>query len=65
MPVGKVVAATSFIFVSYNSTIVMKIGLSFMVKLVGYRPDVMGCTLASLLGVDYEPYYIQKCLDIM
>jgi hypothetical protein len=25
---------------------------------------VVGCALASLLGVEYEQYYIQKCLDI-
>jgi hypothetical protein len=31
----------------------------------GVRTWVVGCPLASLLGVEYEQYYIQKRLDIM
>jgi hypothetical protein len=49
----------------------MKIGLwwegtDIMVKLVGYGPGlwVVGCAFASLLGIEYEQYYIQKRLDI-
>jgi hypothetical protein len=26
---------------------------------------VVGCAFASLLGMEYEQYYIQKCLDQM
>ncbi len=31
----------------------------------GVQTWVVGCALASLLGIEYEQYYIQKSLDIM
>jgi hypothetical protein len=31
----------------------------------GVRTKVVGCAFASLLGMEYEQYSIQKCLDIM
>ncbi len=31
----------------------------------GVRTWVVGCAFENLLGVEYEQYSIQKCLDIM
>jgi hypothetical protein len=36
-----------------------------MVKLHGVRTWVVGCDFENLLGMSYEQFYIQKCLDIM
>jgi hypothetical protein len=39
-------------------------GYGFHGQTHGVQTYVVGCALASLLGMEYEQYYIQKCLDI-
>jgi hypothetical protein len=40
-------------------------GYGYHGQTCGVQTWVVGCALASLLGKEYEQYYIQKCLDIM
>jgi hypothetical protein len=39
-------------------------GYGYHGQTCGVQALVVGCSLANLLGMDYEQYYIQKYLDI-
>ncbi len=47
-----------------NETPAIRGGYGYHGLTRGVRTWVVGCALASDLGVEYESYSIQKCLDI-
>jgi hypothetical protein len=65
----EVVRGLTPIFLCCKSAIVIKIGLlgegsRYHGQTCGAQVLVVGCVFANLLGMEYEQYYIQKCLDI-